>query len=297
MISDFIAYLTAEKRYSAHTVTAYENDLSQFAIYVRATYSLSSPSDSKPIHIRSWMSEMVINKVSSRSINRKLSTLRSYFNYLIRQGTIEHNPLSKVKTPKIPKRLPTIIQEKHLDKLFDMEQMPVPSTFRGMRDHLVVDLLYTTGMRRMELINLKLSDLDQANSWLKVLGKGNKERLIPVSGAMVAKIFDYQDAKEAQFEEYLAEELIVTNKGKKLYPKFVYNTVTRYLKQVSTATKRSPHTLRHSFATHMMNNGADLNAVKELLGHSSLAATQVYTHNSIQKLKDIYGKAHPRAQR
>ena len=299
MFRHFLDYLTHEKRYSHNTLKSYENDLKQFSDFLILTYEVSDLSTALHIHIRSWMVALVNDNISPRSINRKLSTLRSYYNYLLRLDKIKVNPCLKITPPKTAKKLPTIIQEQSLTQLFDPEYAVFPSTFKGLRNALIIELFYATGMRRGELINLRYSDIDISNSWMKVLGKGNKERLIPLSAGLLTRIKDYQIAKYEQLDDikdYLEPYLFLTDKGKQLYPKFLYNLVTRYLKQISTSSKRSPHVLRHSFATHMMNNGADLNAIKELLGHSSLAATQVYTHNSIQELKNVYRRAHPKAK-
>ena len=264
---------------------------------IRDSYESLPIENAKHQHIRSWMVELVGNGVSSRSINRKLSTLRSYFKYLKRNNRINSDPMLKILPPKNGKKLPAIIQEKSLDALLKLSEA-LPNTYSAHRDLLIVELLYTCGIRRSELINLSLQDLDFTNKWMKVFGKGSKERILPLSKDLVAKLEAYLELRVDQFEEItIGQEVFLTNKGKPLYPKFVYNLVNRLISKVSTAEKRSPHILRHSFATHMMNNGADLNAVKELLGHSSLAATQVYTHNSIHKLKETYKIAHPKGSK
>ena len=293
MIEQFLDYLESEKRYSRHTILAYKNDLQQFELFMNAFYGDVEATEAKHAHIRSWMVDLINNSVSVRSINRKLSSLRSFCNYLRRLGHIETDPTLKIIPPKNSKKLPAIIQEQNMLKLFDNEESG--SSFHFLRDRLVLELLYSTGMRRSELINLRDRDIDKHNAQIKVLGKGNKERLIPVSAKLLDKISLYKELRDSEFEEQ-DDYLLLSDKGKKLYPKLVYNLVTNQIKQISTAKKRSPHILRHSFATHLMNNGADLNAVKELLGHSSLAATQVYTHNSIEKLRSIYKDSHPRAR-
>jgi len=293
MIQQFLDFLKTEKRYSEHTILAYRNDLSQFEVFMNAFYGGVESVEVKHVHIRSWMVELVNNSVSVRSINRKLSSLRSYFNYLRKLGFMQTDPTLKIIPPKNSKKLPAIIQEQNMLKLLDVEESG--SSFHFLRDSLILELLYSTGMRRSELINLKYTDIDIHNSQIKVLGKGNKERLIPISTKLIAKVDLYKELRDGEFKTP-DEYLLLSNKGKKLYPKLVYNIVTNQIKLISTAKKRSPHILRHSFATHLMNNGADLNAVKELLGHSSLAATQVYTHNSIEKLRSIYKDSHPRAR-
>lgn len=297
MVSAFINFLSHEKRYSPHTILSYQNDLSQFHTYLKGIYQLSDLAVVKHMHIRSWMVDLVHNDISPRSINRKLSTLRSFYNYLQKQKQVTSNPCLKVTPPKTAKRLPSIIQERSLDELLKPHKGLFPNTFKGAQNRLIIELLYHTGMRRSELIRFKFSNIDQSNRWIKVLGKGNKERIIPISEKLLSLIIDFEEIKKEQMEDIpLDNFLFLTGKGRQLYPKYVYNVVQKYLKMVSTSSKRSPHILRHSFATHLMNNGADLNAVKELLGHSSLAATQVYTHNSIQELKNVYKKAHPKAE-
>lgn len=291
----FIEYLTVEKRYSEHTILAYRKDLQQFELFLKAYFGEIGLTITH-IHIRSWMVELVNNGVNSRSINRKLSTLRSYYGFLIRRGYMEKDPTLKILPPKTEKKLPSIIQEAPLDAFISEEV--TGTSYESMRDRLIIELLYSTGMRRSELIGLRETDVDTISAQIKVVGKGNKERLVPISKPLLDKIVLYKEIKEDNFKESDMEFfLFLTSKGKKMYPKLVYNLVTRYLKRVSTSKKKSPHVLRHSFATHLMNNGADLNAVKELLGHSSLSATQVYTHNSIEKLKEVYKKAHPKASR
>jgi integrase/recombinase XerC len=294
MIEPFIKYLTQEKRYSPHTIKAYTKDLGQFITYLNAFYEGLPIDRAKHTHIRSWMVELVGNEVTSKSINRKLSSLRTYYKYMKRGGFIDYDPMLKILPPKNGKKLPAIIQEKSLDNLLKLNDER-PNTYAAHRDALIIELLYTSGLRRSELISVLVTDIDFSNKWIKVLGKGAKERILPISDAMLDSLLDYLQIRQDQFEEIdIDQSLFLTDKGKPLYPKFVYNLVHRHISKVSTAKKRSPHILRHSFATHMMNNGADLNAVKELLGHSSLAATQVYTHNSIQKLKETYKTAHPK---
>ncbi len=296
MIASFLKHLEVEKRYSPHTIKSYENDLTQFINFTKAIYNTEDLSAIKAIHIRSWMSSLVEKGVVSRSINRKLSSLRSFIHFHLMLGNLEKDPTLKIQTPKNSKKLPSIIQEGNLEALFNIEE--IGTSYKGLRDRLIIELLYSTGIRRSELINLSERDIDKSNSYIKVLGKGNKERVIPLSKSLLSKIDLFVEVKTDFFREIEKVEpwLMLTEKGKQLYPKLVYNIVKTQIGSVSTSQKRSPHILRHSFATHLMNNGADLNAVKELLGHSSLAATQVYTHNSIEKLKDIYKKTHPKGR-
>ena len=295
VIDKFIEYLNYEKRYSVNTLISYKKDISQFDSYLKAIYNTSELTSASHLQMRSWMIELVNKGVSNKSINRKISALRSFFNYLKKTGLVEKNPTVKLITPKIGKRLPVYVHEKNIEKLFD--EIPA-SGFKPIRDILIVEVLYTTGMRRSELIGLRDFDIDVANNQIKVTGKGNKERNIPLSSKMIDKLNNWIEFRNDYCREnkLLREEfLFITEKGKKLYPKKVYNIVKAKLNGVTTVDKKSPHVLRHSFATHLMNKGADLNAVKELLGHANLAATQVYTHNTIEKLKDVYKKAHPKS--
>jgi integrase/recombinase XerC len=291
-IKAFFQYLEYEKRYSPRTLETYRNDLNQFLDYSKTTYEISDISTIEHLHIRSWVVELMQNDISPRSINRKLSVLKTYFKFLLKNGHTDKNPLLKVIAPKVGKSLPVFVDENSLENLF--VHVEFGNDFEGKRDRLIMELFYGTGMRRAELINLKTTDLDFSMNRIKVLGKGNKERLIPLAPYLVSLIQEYLKLRNAEFpnaEHYL----LLTNKGKKTYPMFVHRTVTKYLSMVSTVEKKSPHVLRHSFATHLLDNGADLNAVKDLLGHANLAATQVYTHNSISRLKEVYKKAHPKA--
>lgn len=290
----FIDYLKFEKRYSPHTITSYNNDISQFSFFIAKTYTGITIDKIGHNHIRSWMVELVNNSISSKSINRKISSLRSFYNYLMKQAIVSKNPTLKIVTPKIAKRLPEFIQERNIAKIFDNI---IDGDFEDFRNRLIIELFYSTGIRRIELINIKDGDIDSALCTIKVLGKGNKERIIPLSKNLLLRIERYIKLRAEFFEDSHYDEIFfVTSKGSKMYPKLVYNIVRKYLSDVTTSSKRSPHILRHTFATHMMNGGADLNAVKELLGHANLAATQIYTHNSIEKLKEVYKKAHPKSE-
>lgn len=292
-VDSFLQYLEFEKRFSPNTILAYRNDLKQFLRFIDHEFDLTAI-DVQHTHVKSWMIELLAMDVSPRSIRRKLSTLKTYFKFLMLRGHIHHNPMLKVISPKVGKRLPVFIQEGALNKL--LEQVEFGKDYQGLRDRLIIELLYNTGMRRAELIQLQLKDVDFGRSRFKVLGKGNKERLIPFGPTLSNNIKEYLNIKEATFPDPSNSALLLTEKGKTLYPKLVYNIVKKYLSMVSTVEQRSPHVLRHSFATHLTGNGADLNAVKALLGHSSLAATQIYTHNSIERLREIYQKAHPKAK-
>jgi len=288
MIHKFIDYIKIEKRSSVHTVRSYTNDMLQFETYCIGSFEINSDQASHQV-VRSWVLVLMEEGLSERSVNRKLSTLRSYFKFLIRIDQIQENPMNKVSGPKTKKRLPVIVEESKMDELFESNNFS--SNFEGARDHLLLDLLYQTGMRQSELINLKEKDISDRG--LKVLGKRNKERIIPIQRSLEVQIQSYISTKR---EKALSknEYLLVTNKGNKLYEKFVFRTVNKYLQKVTSATKRSPHILRHTFATHMLNNGASIESIRDVLGHASLTATQVYTHNSINKLKRVHAQAHPR---
>lgn len=241
--------------------------------------------------IRSWFVNMMEHDIEARSVNRKLSTLKSFFKFLIREGEITENPMRKITSPKMSKRLPVFVDKEKMEMLF--ESVDFGEGYPGVRDKMILELFYATGMRLSELVNLKETDIDFHHDTIKVLGKRNKERLIPFSKKMETLLQSYIDFKKFSFGE--AEALFLTDRGRKVYSKMIYQIVIKHLGTVTTLEKKSPHVLRHTFATHLLNNGAELNAVKELLGHANLAATQVYTHNTIDKLKRIYKQAHPKA--
>jgi integrase/recombinase XerC len=292
-IQPFIDYLKFEKRYSVHTIQAYRDDLVSFFDYTALQFGEVELRGITPPVIRSWLASLKDAGLSSRSVNRKISSLRSFYKYQLRSGAVEQSPMTAVTSPKVSKRLPVYVEEKDMAVLLD--DIRFPDTWEGWTDRLSLAIFYHTGMRLSELVNLRESQVDGGKRTLKVLGKGNKERVIPVSPALVEGIQVYTRKKRIELEAPDTEYLLVNGKGKKLYPKYLYRSVRKYLAQVTTIDKKSPHVLRHTFATHLMNQGAELNSVKELLGHSSLAATQVYTHNTIEKLKDVYKKAHPKA--
>ena len=294
IIQPFIDYLKFEKRFSQHTIISYQNDLISFFDFIELTYGATPLAQLSHIYIRSWLASLKDEEMTAKSINRKISTLRSFFKYQMKLGLLQQTPMTKIVAPKNEKRLPNFVAKKDVDTLFN--HVEFADDAKGQAERLVLLLFYNTGMRLSELINLKDSSLNFSNHTLKVLGKGNKERIIPVSADLMNQIKVYISRKKEWFPELLDKETLLLNeKGKKLSPRAVYSSVKKYLSLVTTIEKRSPHVLRHTFATHLTNNGADLNAVKELLGHSSLAATQVYTHNTIEKLKNIYKQAHPKA--
>lgn len=293
IIRDFIDYLKFQKRYSQHTIFSYKNDLSSFFDFIQHQFGDTALPDIKPAFVRSWLADLKQQGMESKSINRKISTLKSFFKFQLREQTISVSPMTAIISPKVNKRLPQFVESADITTL--LGSVEFPDTWAGKTDKLLLELFYNTGIRQAELVGLKETDISKANNTIKVLGKGNKERIIPVSNQLLEQMFDYKADKKKVFEQYDKNYLLITPAGKKLYPRYVYNSVNKYLGLVTTISKKSPHVLRHSFATHLMNNGADLNAVKELLGHSSLAATQIYTHNTIEKLKDIHKKAHPKA--
>ena len=290
----FLSYLEYEKRYSQHTLTAYRKDLEQFVKYIELECGLTSIQEVGHSHIRSWVVALMESGNTPRTINRKLSTLKTYFKFLQKTEVIVKNPMLKVIAPKVGKRLPVFIKEENMEHLF--QTVDFGKGYNGARDRLIMDLLYTTGMRRGELANLKISNIQFAENQLRVVGKGNKMRLIPFSHPMRRQLLAYNILRAETFPMAEDDTLFLTNKGKPIYTGYIYNVVKRTLSQVSTVEQRSPHVLRHTFATHLLNNGADLNAVKELLGHSNLSSTQHYTHNSIEQLKDIYNQTHPKAK-
>ena len=292
-IQSFLDYLKYEKRYSPHTIISYENDLHDFSGYIDRLYGEVVLKDISHGYVRGWLAELKQNGLAAKSLNRKISSLRSFFKYQLRTGRLDTSPMTKVIAPKNAKRLPVFIKEAETKELLQ-SLSNASEDWKSLNAKMLIALFYTTGMRLSELINLKEKQLDLKRSQVKVLGKGNKERIIPIGNDMVKNIEDYRQQKKKQFEN-TEDALLVTEKGKKLYPKYAYLLVKHYLGEAATLEKKSPHVLRHTFATHLMNAGADLNAVKELLGHSSLASTQVYTHNTIEKLKNVYKKAHPKA--
>jgi len=286
----FVQYLAFEKRFSKHTVKSYEIDLNQFSDYIKDSYKIDFL-DVTPEVVRSWVVFLLEKEIKERTINRKLSSLKSFYKYLIQQGSLVDNPLSGISVLKTSKRLPSYVRQSEMDKLISEDIFE--NDFKGVRDKCIVFILFNTGIRLSELINVKATDV--SNGVVRVLGKKNKERDVPISENMLELINHYCSLRSEVVKEN-CPFLLVTNKGDKLYEKFVFRVVKHYLGLVTTQKKKSPHVLRHTFATQMLNNGADLNAIKELLGHVDLTATQVYTHNSIEKLKGIYKQAHPRSE-
>lgn len=291
-ISEFVNYITYEKRFSAHTVLAYTNDLAQFNIYISVIGEVTEASLINHQLIRGWLASMIEAGVAASSVNRKISSLKSFFKYLQKNGQIETNVMAKIQSPKKSKKLPVYVEEHSMDAMLS-SMSESTETFAKQRDLLMLLLLYSCGLRRSELMNLTEKDVDCYHQQIKVLGKRNKERIIPLLPELVNQINIYLDYKKlASFNE---NNLLVTDEGKKLYATFVYRKVKDMLGTFTSLEKRSPHVLRHTFATHLLNHGAELNAIKELLGHANLAATQIYTHNSPERLKQVYKQAHPRS--
>jgi integrase/recombinase XerC len=289
----FLTYLQIEKRYSAHTIRSYHNDLDQFFSYLSSNEIPKDPREITSYHVRSWIVSLMDSGIAAVSVHRKISCLRVFFKYLRKEGVTKNDPLEKVVLPKRKKTLPVFVGEEELDKLLDQNNFG--DDFNGIRNRTIIELLYLTGIRRSELIGLKNNDVDLQEATVKVTGKRNKQRIIPLTKPFTIRLEEYLRVRNEFTETMDTEWFFITEKGNKLYDKFVYNVVKGYLSMVTTIEKRSPHILRHTFATHMLNHGADLNAIKEFLGHANLSATQVYTHNTFEKLKKIYKQAHPRA--
>jgi integrase/recombinase XerC len=299
----FIRYIKFEKRYSPHTVSAYQSDLDQFFNFLNNPEKkipapepvIIHPSEISHYHIRNWMVELMNQQIIARSVNRKIATLRKYFKFLLQEDVIQVNPASKINTPRIPKNLPVVVEDARLTQML-IDNEVFSADFKGRRDKLVIEMLFGTGMRLSELLGVKDTDINVYEGTVKVLGKRNKERIIPVNNELKLLLAEYQQLKKNQnFFGNNSLTLIVTDKGSNAYAKLIYLIVQKYLSYISTQNKKSPHVLRHTFATSLLNNGADLNAIKELLGHANLSATQIYTHNSVERLKSIYKQAHPKA--
>lgn len=290
-ITSFLNYLKFEKHYTQHTLIAYEADLGQFLIFAEKQFEVADLEEIVAFHIRTWLASMKDEGISGRTINRKLSSLKSFYKYQLRTGGVKSSPLGTISGPKSGKKLPSWLEPSQTQQL--QQRDFYPEGWTGSSAHLAISILYEAGLRRSELVGLSGSQVDFHTNTIRVLGKGRKERILPVSKALLSLVKEYLGEKE-KLGWGVSGPLLVKEDGKPVDASWVYSTVKQYLGMVTTQEKRSPHVLRHSFATHLTNAGADLNAVKELLGHSSLAATQVYTHNSIDKLKKVHGQAHPK---
>jgi integrase/recombinase XerC len=292
LITGFLAYLQNEKRYSSHTILAYQNDLLQFFQFLQTDFNIDVD-EVEPSHVRSFMVSLLTNQISANAVGRKISTLRSFYKFAQQENIVANNPMLLIKAPKVPKRLPVFVEETKIDYLLDSVDF-FDDTFSSQRDKIVLEILFGTGIRLAELLNLKETDIDFYECTIKVMGKRSKERIIPIHAVLLQQLKDYIKFKHETFSKK-SNTVVVTNTGSAAYAKLIYRIVNNYLGFISTQDKKSPHVLRHSFASSLLNNGADLNAIKELLGHASLAATQVYTHNSVERLKSIYKQAHPKA--
>ncbi len=287
----FFSFLQFEKRFSQHTIIAYKTDIEQFIAFLNSHFQVVELDEVHSVQVRTWLANLKDQGISARSINRKISTLKSFYKYLMRQGIVKVSPLSTLSGPKSGKKLPSWVDAGQMETL--LERSLYPDDWEGHTAFLAILILYETGLRRSELIGLKVGQVDFHNNTIRVLGKGNKERILPVRVSLLAEIKNYLDAKKIS-QEGGGSHVLTREDGLPVTAPWVYAHVKKYLSLITTQEKKSPHVLRHSFATHLTNAGADLNAVKELLGHSSLAATQVYTHNSIEKLKKVHGQAHPK---
>ena len=291
----FIIYLSLEKKYSVHTVAAYKNDIESFQSFCLDENDLDAIEDAEYWLIRNWIVALVDSNISNRSVNRKVASLKAYYKFLQSIGTIDNNPLAKHRALKTSKKIEIPFSKEEMIKIFS--QCEFANDFEGVRDKLIIELLYTTGIRRAELVQLKIADVSLADSVIKILGKRNKERIVPLLSEVVDQFSRYLEQRDRLSKITDNTYVFVLSSGKKIYDTFVYRVINSYFSKVSFKSKKSPHILRHTFATHLLNEGADLNSVKELLGHTSLASTQVYTHNSIAELKKVHASAHPRGKK
>jgi integrase/recombinase XerC len=299
LVENFLSHLKKIKKYSEHTVISYGNDLNQLKTFLSVQYELGDLTSANHLMIRSWVVTMSKENVSPRSINRKLSSLNSFYKHCLRNEVMTNNPMNKVKGPKVGKKLPAYVMEHDMPKV--IRTSLVDDLYVAQRDNMIIYTLYTTGMRRSELLNLLPADINKSRKEIRVLGKGKKERVIPIAAEFIEKFSKFMDERKNHLDKVMSksdvihdQELFLTQRGKRINPRALYSIVNRQLQMATSSEKKSPHVLRHSFATHLLNNGADINAIKEILGHANLAATQVYTHNSIERLKDIYTNFHPR---
>ena len=290
MITPFLEFLRFEKRASAHTIKSYQTDLEQFQKYLLFQYDCAEPETAKPPMLRSWVVSMMEEGLNPSSINRKIAALRTFYGYLRKKKHIDSDPTKILSALKMRKKLPAFVEEKSMEMLF--EEGTFTDDFEGLRDRVIMELLYGSGIRLSELVELEWKDLNLPARTIRVFGKRSKERIVPISASLVQLLQKYIEQRAP--EEH-TDVLLLTDSNKAIYPVFVQRKVKQYLSAVTTLAQKSPHVLRHTYATHLLNRGADLNAIKELLGHANLAATQIYTHNSIEKLKKTHQQAHPKA--
>ena len=289
----FLNYIKNEKRYALNTIIAYNKDIEQFYSFLSANYQTNDVLNVNHLMIKSWLVNLMENKISPRTINRKITTLKTFFKFLKKERIIAETPMNKIISPKTNKRIPVFVEKEKMNQLFDI--ITFENNYIDQRNKIIIELFYATGIRLTELVNIQIKDVDIYNSQLKVSGKRNKERIIPFSNKLKVILTQYIQLRTITFPDIQETSFFLTEKGEKIYQKLVYRIVNYYLSIVTTISKKSPHVLRHTFATHMLDNGADLNAIKEILGHANLSATQIYTHNTIEKLKTIYKQAHPKA--
>ncbi len=294
MINEFLQYLQYEKNYSSHTVLSYHTDILQFCDFLKIETTVFDPQKIEAVQLQQWLLKMMAENISARSISRKISTLKSFWHFLLKQGYVQSNPTLKILLPKTKKPLPAFY--KHDEILNILDNPYIPDDFETIRDLLIIEMFYSTGIRLSELISIEDTDIDLIQCNLRVIGKRNKQRIIPVSAELTGKVKNYMTKRNESIDNIIDNKLFRLKNGKKMYPRLVYNIVHEIMSQTSSLHKQSPHVLRHSFATSLLNGGADINVVKDLLGHSSLAATQVYTHTGFEELYNIYKHAHPRAK-
>jgi len=293
MLTQFLKYIQIERNYSVQTIRAYGDDLRQFFVFCNIEPDVDGIKQVNHRLVRAWLAHLLNTNYSARSVNRKLSSLRSFYKYLLKQGEVTKNPMQKVVAPKASSKMPYFLSRNEVDKL--LYHLDYSEGFFGLRDLLVIELFYFVGLRVSELANLKESDISISNNSVKILGKGSKERIVPLYPDIVPLLENYVQQKHELYPLNQTPYLIVSSTGKKAYPQLLYRIVKKYLSLVTPLEKKSPHVLRHTFATHLLNQGGDINAIKELLGHASLSTTQIYTHTSVEKLKNVYKQAHPRA--
>lgn len=296
MLQNFLDYLQYEKRYSTLTILAYQTDLEQFQNFLISEFDNTSLEKAHHNQIRAWIVQFSLKQTQASSLKRKVSALKSFYKYLLKKNIVAINPASKIVTPKMQERLPKFIEQKNLNNLLDEENAPFfGEDYIGKQEKLIIETLYQTGMRRAELMNLEWTNIDFHQQQIKITGKGNKQRIVPSSVYLLQQLQDFRKLQIETFEQLQTNYVFLTENQQQLYPNYVYRVVRKHLNMCTTSDKKSPHVLRHSFATHLSNNGAKLNDIKELMGHASLASTQVYTHNTIEQLKEIYKNAHPKA--